>query len=257
MCYDIKASLEAQLKRAKRRGDKESVEQIRTTLIPLTDLPLYHASGFTHPSILIYTDRSFDYPEVATWGLVPFWVKDKAGLQNLWNKTLNARGETIFDKPSFRDSARKRRCLIYVDGFYEHHHFKGSTYPFYISLHNDEPMCLAGLWSEWWDEEKGKWLTTFTIVTTAANALLGRIHNNPRLKEPRMPLVLTVENAEKWLHHGDDPLEQKLLQELILPLSGDRFKAHTVKPLRGKAYPGNNEGISDIYLYPELEQPLF
>lgn len=145
MCYDIKASLESQLKRAKRKGDLIAVEEIIENLIPYTDLPIHHASGFSHPELLIYTDRQPEYPEVATWGLVPQWVDDEEQLKNFWNNTLNARGETIFDKPSFRDSAQHHRCIIYIDGFYEHHHFNNNTYPFYIYRKDKQPLAIAGL----------------------------------------------------------------------------------------------------------------
>lgn len=68
--------METQLKRAQKKGDARAVDEIMETLIPLTDLPLYHSSGFTHPELLIYTDRSLDYPEIATWGLVPDRVQN-------------------------------------------------------------------------------------------------------------------------------------------------------------------------------------
>ena len=84
MCYDIKASLKGQLKRARHKNDARAVEEIIETLIPLTDLPLYHSSGFSHPELLIYTDRYPNYPEVATWGLVPAWVKDEEQLKKQW-----------------------------------------------------------------------------------------------------------------------------------------------------------------------------
>ena len=184
MCYDIKASLEAQLKRARRSGDLSAIQEIEKKLIPLTDLPIFHASGFSHPKLLIYTDESPSLPVVATWGLVPHWVKDSVQLKKFWNNTLNARGETIFEKPAFRQAARNNRCLIYVDGFYEHHHHKGKTYPYYIHQKNDSPMIFAGLWSEWADRETGELWTTFSIVTTAGNPLLARIHNNPKLNGP-------------------------------------------------------------------------
>ncbi|WP_417371620.1 hypothetical protein [Gelidibacter japonicus] len=91
MCYDIKASVETQLKRAQRRGDAQAVDEIMETLIPLTDLPIYHSSGFSHPELLIYTDRSPNFLEVATWSLVPHWVKNEAAMKKQWNNTLNAR----------------------------------------------------------------------------------------------------------------------------------------------------------------------
>ncbi len=182
MCYDIKASLEAQLSRARRRNDQQAVEEIIEKLVPLTDLPIYHSSGFSHPEILIYTDRSPIFPEVATWGLVPHWVKSEADLKKQWNNTLNARGETIFEKSAFRTSAKNNRCIIYVDGFYEHHHYKGKTYPFYIYRKDKEPMALAGLWSEWKNPDSGGILNTFSIVTTNGNSFVGENTQQPKVE---------------------------------------------------------------------------
>ena len=98
--------------------------------------------------------------------MVPHWVEDKKQLKELWNKTLNAGGETIFEKPSFRESAKHNRCIIYVNGFYEHQHLHRKTFPFYIHQKNDKPLPLSGLWSEWTDRESGETLNTFSIVTT-------------------------------------------------------------------------------------------
>lgn len=215
MCYDIKVRLEAQLKRARKRNDVQEIDEIIKNLVPLTDLPLYHSSGFSHPAILIYTDRSPDFPEVATWGLVPHWVKDNEQRNKLWNNTLNARGESIFEKPSFKNSAKNNRCIVYVDGFYEHHHFKGKTYPYYIYSKNTEPLALAGLWSEWKDPVTGETINTFSIVTTAGNKMMARIHNNPKLNEPRMPVILPQELEDKWLNPIKDDLDIKAIQELI------------------------------------------
>ncbi|MBT8183662.1 MAG: SOS response-associated peptidase [Eudoraea sp.] len=252
MCYDIKASLEAQLKRARRDGNLNAILEIEKKLVPLTDLPLFHASGFSHPKLLIYTDRSPDVPIVATWGLVPHWVKDTAQLKKFWNNTLNARGETIFEKPAFRQSARSNRCLIYIDGFYEHHHHKGKTYPYYIYTKNKEPIILAGLWSEWADRETGELWTTFSIVTTEGNPLLAKIHNNPKLKGPRMPLILPEALADKWLMDIEEELDKKSLQELIVSYPAEELQAHTVHRLRGKDYMGNVEQINEKVDYPEL-----
>jgi len=253
MCYDIKASYEAQLKRAIRNNDLQAIEEIREKLIPLTDLPLFHASGYSHPKLLIYTNRSPHYHEVSTWGLVPHWVKDEEHMKKLWNSTLNARGETIFEKPSFRSSAKNNRCVIYVDGFYEHHHFKNKTYPFYIHNANNEPLALAGLWSEWIDTTTGEILNTFSIVTTKGNELLSKIHNNPKLNEPRMPLILEESETTKWLHPINDKLNQKQIEELIHPFANKNLKTHTVKRLRGKDYIGNVEEIYEEFFYEELE----
>jgi putative SOS response-associated peptidase YedK len=256
MCYDIKASLEAQLKRVLRRGDQDAADQIREQLLPQTDLPLFHASGFSHPRLLIYTDASPDYPAVATWGLLPHWVRDRVQGQKLWNKTLNARGETIFEKPSFRKAARSNRCLIYVDGFYEHHHFKGKTYPFHIYREDGNPLIFAGLYSDWVDPETGELLTTFSIVTTEGNSMMAAIHNNPKLAGPRMPLILPDELADRWLDPVSDELDQQKLIELIQSYPQEGLAAHTVGKLRGREYRGNIPEISEEVAYPELHSPV-
>ena len=253
MCYDIKASLEAQLKRAKRFGDEDAVREIEEKLVPYTDLPVHHVSGFQHPRLLIYTDRSPEIPEVSIWGLVPHWVKDETQLKKLWNNTLNARGETIFEKPSFRWAARHNRCIIYVDGFYEHHHFKGKTYPFYLHRKDHQPLAFAGLWSEWTDPESGEVRNTFSIVTTTGNELLAKVHNNPRIKGPRMPLILPEELADKWLEPVNDELDIQAIQELIQSYPAEALEAYTVHRLRGKEYPGNVPEINEPVEYAELE----
>lgn len=253
MCYDIKASLEAQLNRAKRKGDLIAITEIEEKLIPYTDLPLHHASGFSHPELLIYTDRSPEFPELATWGLVPHWVRDQEQLKKLWNNTLNARGETIFEKPAFRDAAKHHRCILYVDGFYEHHHFNSNTYPFFIYKKDKSPITLAGLWSEWTNPENGGLLRSFTIVTTKGNTLLGKIHNNPKLKGPRMPLILPKALEDKWLAHIDDELDERQIQDLIQAFPDSQLEAHTVRKIRGKSYIGNVETIAEPFIYDELK----
>src|SRR5690625_1137593 len=253
MCYDIKVSYEAQLKRARQRGNLAAVEEIMERLIPLTDLPIYHTSGFHHPDLLIYTSDSPDFPSVATWGLVPHWVKDEEQKNKLWNSTLNARGETIFEKPSFKHSATNKRCILYVDGFYEHHHYHNKTYPFFIQRKDQHPLALAGLWSEWTNPANNGKSNTFSIVTTVGKSLRSKIHNNTRNKGPRMPLILPEELEDEWLQPIEDHLDKQKVQELIHSYPEGELKAHTVSRLRGKEYKGNVEGISDEVVYQELE----
>lgn len=252
MCYDIKASLNAQMKRARHYGDESAIREIEEKLVPLTDLPLFHASGFQHPRLLIYTERSPRVPEVSTWGLIPHWVKDDAQRRKLWNNTLNARGETLFEKPAFRTSARYHRCIIAVDGFYEHHHFRGNTYPYFIHRHDGQPISLAGLWNEWTDPGSGETWNSFSIVTTGGNPMMSRIHNNPKLEGPRMPLILPDELDERWLMKVEDEVDIKAIEDLIKPYPEEELEAHTVARLRGKEYQGNVEGITQKVEYPEL-----
>lgn len=257
MCYDIKTSVDAHLKRAERKGDRNAINEIMERLVPLTDLPLYHAMGFDHPSLLIYTDRSPHFPEVATWGLIPPWVRDESQMKKTWNTTLNARGETIFEKSSFRASAKNSRCLIYVDGFYEHHHYDKETYPFFIFRKDKEPMIFAGLYSEWENPNTGGRITTFSIVTTTGNKIMSKIHNNPKIDGPRMPVILPDALAEQWLVNYNDGLDKQAVQALVKEYPDAELSAYTVNKLRGKNSLGNTEGASEPFNYSELRELKF
>ena len=122
------------------------------------------------------------------WGLVPFWAKDPS----IGNRMINARAETVAEKPSFRNAYRKRRCLILADGFYEWHTEDGAKVPYFISLESGEPFAFAGLWEHWQSKETGEALETATIVTTAANQYLSQLHH-------RMPVVLEPDDADRWM----------------------------------------------------------
>ena len=253
MCYDVKTKLESQLRRAKRFNDRNWMLELEEKLKPYRDQPYFHVSGFIHPKLLIYTNNQPTIPTISIWGLVPFWVKNNDQRLNIWNKTINARGETIFEKPSFRDSAKNKRCIIHLDGFYEHHHFKGKTYPFYIEGRDENPLSIAGLWSEWVDKETGEILNTFTIVTTKGNGLMTKIHNNPKLIEPRMPVILDVEMEDLWLAPINNERQKGDIINLMQPYAENKLKAHTVRKLRGKIAVGNVPEASRYFKYDELE----
>ena len=255
MCYDVRVHLDTQLKRANREGNKEVLKDIKERIKEVADFPYYHVTGFKHPRLLIYTNENPYEPTISQWGLAPYWVKNKKQLYGAWNKTLNARGETIFDLKSFKSSAQSRRCLIPIDGFYEHRHFNNNTYPHFIFRKGSQPMVLAGLWREWTDEESGETQSTFTIVTTTANEMMEKIHNNPAAsEEPRMPLILPDELQDKWLGEYDEELAEKAISELIGPYPDEEMEAYTVDRLRGKAYKGNVAEITNKVDYPELSQ---
>lgn len=254
MCYDIKAQLHSQLRRAVRLGDPNAVDEIGRQLLPHTDLPLFHGSGFQFPRLLIYTQRSPVTPIAARWGLLPHWVRTAEEKRKLRAQTLNARWETLFDKPSFRTAARRSRCLIGIDGFYEHYHMKGRTYPYYIYRKDAEPIYLAGISETIEDPEDGEILSTFSIVTVRANALMSHIHNNPKALEPRMPLILQDPILEdRWLEGIEEERAPAFLEEVAQPLEDGLLTAHTVQRLRGKAYRGNVNDINEPFEYAELK----
>ena len=253
MCYDIKTKLAFMLKRARHQGDEDRIRELEEAILPYLEDEIFHASGFSHPKLLIYTKESPFIPELATWGLIPSWVKGEEQKMKLWNSTLNARGETIFEKPSFKYSARNNRAVIYLKGFYEHHHQSGKSYPFLIERKDSEPVILGCLASSWVDKNTGEIIKSFSIVTTKGNELMGKIHNNPKLKEPRMPLILREQDVDVWLNHSEDQMDIEDVLKMIQPFDQDLLKAHSVQRLRGKERLGNVKEAADPFVYEELE----
>ena len=142
------------------------------------------------------------------WGLVPFWAKDPS----IGFKMINARAETVAEKPSYRSSFRSKRCLILADGFFEWRKEGKLSIPFYFQLEGGEPFAFAGLWDDW--EPKGvssmpglPGLTTCTLITTEANEDVKPVH-------PRMPVILRKENMWAWLEENNPLALQSMLMQL-------------------------------------------
>jgi len=157
------------------------------------------------------------------WGLIPMWAKDPS----IGSRMINARGETLADKPSFRGSYRHKRCLILADGFYEWKAFgekKGKT-PYFIHMKDRQPFAMAGLWDTW-ESPDGSSLKTCTIITTGPNELMELIHD-------RMPVILHPRDYAKWLDTA--PQTPENLQPLIKPFPADKMSAYAVSTLVNKA----------------------
>jgi putative SOS response-associated peptidase YedK len=251
MCYTVSYLTKRKIKYAKRAGASEDeVKELELQLEELTEAQpaMYHVSGFAHPKLLCFTREDGPRFDLFRWGLIPHWVKDAAQAATLSRQTLNARGETIFEKPAFRIAAQ-HRCLILVDGFFEFFHFAKQTYPYHIHLKDDEPMALGGIRSVWHDPVDGTAITTVSIVTTEANPLMRRIHNNPKAEGPRMPFIVPRSLDELWL--GSDP-DKDRVSSLIQPFPEVELEAWTVAPLLGKhASPNTAEAVKP-FDHPEL-----
>jgi putative SOS response-associated peptidase YedK len=156
------------------------------------------------------------------WGLIPMWAKDPS----IGSRLINARSETLAEKPSFRGSYRHKRCLILADGFYEWKTFGGrkTKTPYFIHMHDRKPFAMAGLWDHW-ESPEGSSLKTCTIITTAPNELMQSIHD-------RMPVILHPRDYGKWL----DPAPQtpERLQLLLKPYPADAMTAYQVSTLVNK-----------------------
>ena len=160
-------------------------------------------------AILKHPDDPERHFHLLKWGLIPSWSKDPS----IGNRMINARGETVSEKPSFRAAFKRRRCLIPATGFYEWQKHQGGKQPFYICLQNQQPFAFAGLWETWQD------ISTATIITTSANQQLEPIHN-------RMPVILNSEDYDTWL----DPESQDTadLQSLLKPFPAEAIEAYPV-----------------------------
>jgi putative SOS response-associated peptidase YedK len=130
------------------------------------------------------------------WGLVPFWAKDPA----IGNRMINARAETVAEKPAFRAAFRRRRCLVLADGFYEWHKEGSAKIPYFISLASEQPFAFAGLWEHWRSKDNDDEIESATLLTANANEFMSSLHH-------RMPVILEPETAERWLAGDDEVID--------------------------------------------------
>ncbi len=150
------------------------------------------------------------------WGLVPSWSKDASTSKGL----INARAETLTEKPSFREAFKSRRCIIPASGFYEwDKKSSGVKQPYYFYLKNKEVFGFAGLWEEWLDKETGELIETCTIITTEANEVLEPVHD-------RMPVILKTKDYDQWLDAKEKDTDK--LQKLFLPYPASEMIAYQV-----------------------------
>jgi len=149
-------------------------------------------------AVAVIANNSDRKLELFQWGLIPSWAKDP----KIGSKMINARAETLAEKPSFRTALKRRRCLVVADGFYEWKKTGSGKTPMYIQLKDGQPFGFAGLWEAWQSPEDGL-IKTCTIITTTPNALLAGIHD-------RMPVILPREAYDQWLAPEELPAVETL-----------------------------------------------
>jgi putative SOS response-associated peptidase YedK len=170
--------------------------------------PSYNVAPSQKVPVIIKGSRILD---TMKWGLVPSWAKDK----KIGNKMINARAETVDEKPSFRKSFKERRCLILASGFFE---WDKSRHPHLIELKKDDIMAFAGIWDEWKSENKT--LRTCAVITCKPNTFMGKIHH-------RMPVILESKDFKTYLESDDTTLVKKLLYAI----PNNKLKEHEVSRL--------------------------
>lgn len=191
---------------------KELAERFDVEPIAEAAEPRYNIA----PSQIVPIIRFLNEREMVAskWGLVPFWAKDTS----IGNKMINARAETLAEKPSFKNALAKRRCLIPADGFYEwQKKGKEPSQPIYVRLRSGELFAFAGLWEEWKSPE-GNILRTFTIITVEPNELISTIHN-------RMAAILKPDEESDWLNPKNSVAD---VVQLLKPYPASEMEAYKV-----------------------------
>ena len=172
----------------------------------------------TQPVLAIPNDDQ-NTADFFVWGLIPMWAKDPS----IGNRMINARGETLEEKPAFRGSLKYKRCLILADGFYEWKGAEGKKVktPYFIHMKDRKPFAFAGLWDSW-NSPDGSLVKSCTIITTEPNELTELIHN-------RMAVILHPRDYAKWL--DPSPQTPDRLKPLIKPFPADLMDAYPVSTL--------------------------
>lgn len=207
----------------------ETIQKIYGDELNLSLTPRYNISP-GQQILAIKSDGHTPSVETMLWGLIPSWANDRS----IGYKMINARGETVADKPSFRSAFQSRRCLIPADGFYEWVKQGKGKQPYYFCQVDKAPFSFAGIWESWTDDETGEHIDSCSIITTAANKLVEPVHH-------RMPVIIQPESYDAWLHGSSSNQRQ-----LIEPYEWPSFKVYPVSTYVNNA---RNEG-------PECIEPL-
>lgn len=190
------------------------VEQFRLAAEPEEIRPRWNVAPTQDVAVVRLEDGAQRRLAFLRWGLIPFWAKD----EKIGYRTINARSETVFEKPAYRAAVRQRRCLVPATGFYEWKKEGKGKVPHFVRMQDGRPFGIAGLW-ERWEPPAGETVESCTLLTTTPNALLKPVHD-------RMPVILPPEDYDLWL----DPAvqERDRLEPLLRAFPPDAMEAFPV-----------------------------
>lgn len=197
--------------------------------------PCENANSYDHPEVPIM----YEWKKMGTalWGLVPEWVKpgDFERAKKMMDSNRNAVSETIFERSSYKESIRERRCIMFIIGIHEWRHEGKKKIPYYVTMGNDDPIPCAGVWTHWRDQT-GEIVKTCSMITTPANPLMADVHNSKQ----RMPLILPKEDFEGWLTPGlpDSGIETYFK---VFPDTDMKAERKEEEPKPPKQRPGSDE----------------
>jgi putative SOS response-associated peptidase YedK len=177
------------------------------------------------------------------WGLIPIWAKDMSDAAG----KINARSETAATLPAFRDAMKSRRCIVPADGFYEWRRTGGQKQPFCFEVNDGELFAFAGLW-ERWKKPDGEWVKSFSILTTAPNAVTSTVHD-------RMPVILDRADYDLWLDPTMTNVEAAT--DMLKPYPADYMRSHPVSPRVNNVANDDAECSTPVALAPTVQASLF
>lgn len=210
------------------------------------DTYYHHLSGFEFKKVPVLTCEDNTRIQAFNWGLIPSWSKDLDYARQSRMNCLNAKAETIFEKPSFRTAIMQRRCLFHVNGFYEWREVNKKKYPYFIKLKDQQAFALGGIYERWIDKSTGEIFDTTAIVTTEANSLMAKIHN----VKLRMPLIFDKETMHQWI---EPTISQEQITNLMKPFDEHKMEAYTIsKLITSRTDNPNQAKVKEPFEYLEL-----
>ena len=210
--------------------------ELLAEIFGLSEMPVFPARYNIAPTQQVAVIRSTadgrNRLDFLRWGLIPSWAKDPS----IGSRMINARCETVHEKPAFRHAIKFRRCIVVASGFFEWLQEESRKVPLYVHLKDSSPMCFAGLWDHWKSSE-GETIESCTILTTSSNKLIAPLHD-------RMPVILHREEHRLWLNR--EVTDPEKLKQLYQAYPADLMEIYPVSPLV-------NSPRNDL---PELIKPI-
>ncbi|MEQ9425097.1 MAG: SOS response-associated peptidase [Cyclobacteriaceae bacterium] len=265
MCYRVSYLTQKAVKYAKHYGESpEEVSKLEKQLeVFKTKINAVYqalAQDIVAPEVPVVTNESPREFQLFNWGIVPAWAKEYD--DNLRRRFVVSQSEEMFNKNIYRDAAIEKRCLIMIDGYFDHHHRHGKTFPYFIRHKNHDPLFVAGIWSRWTDAKNDLELETFAVLTTRGNKKMQEIHNNPEMLkrqhsvQSRMPVIVPSELWQTWLNPNvlADPADQeKIVKDVCLPYPDELLETYPTFPLNKGREIINSEEVGQPKEYAELK----
>ena len=201
-------------------------------------------SGFAHPKLPIIKQSKI---ELSEWGLIPSFAFNEEMASDIREKTLNARSDTIHEKPSYKSSIKKQRAILVVDGFFEWQHVGNAKIPYYIFPKDNTAFYLGCIYNQWTNKLTGEIVDTFSIITTDANPMMEVIHNSKK----RMPLILSKSDTKEWINPETDI---DVINSLMKPFPESEMDAYQISKTAGNSrvdrnYPGIKDRVDNPNLF--------